>query len=75
MWWMEQCTLLSCKEYSGQIEKKVKKSEENEEKSNAVKLFIIIKLPKHLILEQHVYCILIYYRGHHRKGVAILDAT
>jgi hypothetical protein len=26
-------------------------------------------------MEQHVVCIFIDYRGHHRKGVAIYNAT
>ncbi len=26
-------------------------------------------------MEQHIFCILIYYRGHHRKGVVIDNAV
>jgi hypothetical protein len=26
-------------------------------------------------LEQHIFCIFIDYRGHHRKGVAMYNAT
>jgi hypothetical protein len=28
-----------------------------------------------ILMEQHVFCILIDYRGRHRKGVAIYNAT
>jgi hypothetical protein len=27
------------------------------------------------VMEQHVFVVFIDYRGHHRKGVAILNAT
>ncbi len=31
--------------------------------------------PVKIKMEQHVFCIFIDYRGHHRKGVAIYVAT
>jgi hypothetical protein len=34
-----------------------------------------IKLKKIYIMEQHIFCFFMDYGGHHRKGVAIYNAT
>ncbi len=31
--------------------------------------------PGGTLMEQHIFCIFIHYRGRHRKGVAIYNAT
>ncbi len=42
---------------------------------NDLDLLQIFTLTKLYLMQQRVFCILIDYRGHHRKGVAILNAT
>jgi hypothetical protein len=37
--------------------------------------FLQIKNAKIETMEEHIFCILIDHRGHHRKGVAIYNAT
>jgi len=33
------------------------------------------ELNRIVTMEEHIFCIFIDYRGHHRKGVAMYDAT